>query len=286
VPYRPVLYNERFRPEFRIPNTFTKIFLVSSTELYSAPSDDPIFPAVPIRLRSSFGTMYWNDLKRHTILACTNSIVLRHPRSGAVWYPYFSSDGELIHSKWQNPPVVSSIAMLNFSVQIPDHFPGKYGLKDLFEVHKQKTVVTVAPLAREQWKVEARRLFSIKLARLQLDVAGIAQGLGRDLAGAHNILDEAGFGDACKDVKIQAQGWKNISVAGLIGFLMLAAAIVLSTINIKGTVAVVRLGKLLYSIALWIMRKTTESRMWKASIRQMAAVKEVFSGRVNRLRLS
>ena len=79
---------------------------------------------------------------------------------------------------------------------------------------------------------------------------------------------------------------KNISVAGLIGVLMLAAAIVLGTINVKGTVAVVRLGKSLYPIIVWIARKTTESWMWKASIRRMVGVKEFFSGRVNHLRLS
>lgn len=281
-----MFYNSRFRSEFRIPNTFTKIFLVSSTELYSAPSDDPIFPAIPIRLRSSFGGMYWNDLQRHTILACTNSIALRHPRSGAIWYPYFSSDHELTHSNWQSPPVASSVALFNFSIQMPDNFPDKYSLGQLFEIHKQRTVVVVAPLAREQWKVEARRLFSIKLARLQLDVVGIAQGLGHDLAGAHNILGEAGYGDACKVIKIQAQNWKNISVAGLIGFLILAVAIVLCTINIKGTVAAVRLGKSLYAIVVWIARKTAESWVWKASIRQMVAVKEFCSCRVSRLRLS
>jgi hypothetical protein len=166
-------------------------------------------------------------------------MVIRHPRTGALWYPYFSRDSDLLKPEWNKPSVIGSVTKLNLSFVTPDNFVGSYSSKSQqFGIHAKRGIL-FSHISSEHWKYEAKRLFTIKLARLQMDVVGIAQGIGHDLPGAVDELAERGQSEACRHIKIQRQGWKNLSLTGLLGFLFLDFLIWLFTIEINETIAVV-----------------------------------------------
>ncbi len=110
-------------------------------------------------------------------------------------------------------------------------YAGKFG------IHQRKGPLFFSAVGPEYWKTEFRRLFAIRLARLQMNVVGAAEGLGRDLPEGVNELEEKGQGDARhQTIKVRAQGMKNISVAGLLGFWSLAFTIWLATVKVGETV--------------------------------------------------
>ena len=70
------------------------------------------------------------------------------------------------------------------------------------------------PLAKEQWKVEARQLFETSLARIQIDARNIAQGTAASYPGLQKLdADPA----VCDDTFLfLSQGWQNVNVTGSI----------------------------------------------------------------------
>ncbi|KAI9784188.1 MAG: hypothetical protein M1839_002694 [Geoglossum umbratile] len=253
----PLIYDRhtsyhRFRPELRAPNSLTTIFFVFPHLFFSAPSDDPVFPAVPAPAYSGFSSLYWNTLQRHSMLGCADTVELRHPRSGAIWYPEFSNASELNSSQWHNPSVDASVRLLNLSLSIPEYFKAPHLFNSqLFEVHKKLCGPASTPLAREQWKVEARRLLTIRLARLQMDVLGVAQGLGHDFPLAKDALREGGS-EECPQIKFRAQGWKNWRLVTLLRLFGGAGSLSLPPLSGYGSLrARLFLGMLVLFGAVW-----------------------------------
>jgi hypothetical protein len=80
-----------------------------------------------------------------------------------------------------------------------------------------------APVDKEQWKLEAKKIFNTDLALLQYHNLGIAQGLGHDLPRAINLLGEFDI-DARGIMLFPAPGSKNIKVSALLGFVCACAA--------------------------------------------------------------
>lgn len=228
------------RAEFQVPNAITTIYLISSTAYYAAPSDDPIFPAVPgTGIWSNFGQVSWNDRQRHSILACANSITIRHPHTGAVWYPNLSDDAELEKPQWNEPSVADTVTLLNLSLTIPDHYMGHFSFQtNQFDINNREYILS-GPIPYDYWKSEVQRLFKIQLARLQMDVVGVAQGLAHDLPGAENELAKRRLSEACKHIKFQDQEHTNLSVAGLVGFMSLNLLVWLCTIKLRNEIVVV-----------------------------------------------
>lgn len=83
-------------------------------------------------------------------------------------------------------------------------------------------------LAQEQWKVEARRLFQASLAHVQLATFNLA----RNTSGT---FDEVGIPSNYQSmrqmVKFKTVGWRNVSVGGFCGLLLLAAGISLASVR-------------------------------------------------------
>jgi hypothetical protein len=71
------------------------------------------------------------------------------------------------------------------------------------------------PLAREQWKVEARRQFDISLAMIQGRIYDIARGRDANKPGAQNVFKEINQ-PICSMVKIPTIGWTNVSLFWLV----------------------------------------------------------------------
>ena len=129
--------------------------------------------------------------------------------------------------------------MLNLTLAIPYNYIGIHSSKNhQFGIHGKRGIL-FSPITSEYWKIEVQRLFKIRLARLQMDVVGIAQGLGHDLPEAVDELANRGQSAACRHIKTKVLGWKNISLAGLVGFLVLDFVVWLSTIKVGESVAIV-----------------------------------------------
>jgi hypothetical protein len=236
--YRP---EKSFRGEFLLPNSdITFFFVYNAGIMYTQPSDDPIFPAFPSPAKIGGSPLYWNDLQRSSVLACVDTAEVRHPRTGAVLFPKFQSSSELISPMWTGPSVAPSVHLVNMSlVETPSHIRTGYpGISRQFEVYNKLRGFYSSPLDKEQWKTEARRMFSIKLARLQLDVLGAGQGLGWDLPYAKNLLLEYGL-NACARVKFRAQGWKNVDLFGLVSLILLAFSLWAFTVEVGETIVLI-----------------------------------------------
>ena len=143
---------------------------------------------------------------------------------------------------------------MNATLLASEYFDSRFtSMSEHFEVHKKIRDFYSSNLHPEQWKVEARRIFATRLALLQLHVLGIAQGGGHDLPHARNLLLDSGV-HACGNILFQAQGWRNLSVSGLVSLLLLAYGVWLSTIEIEGTVLLVWLFRKGLVLALERMR--------------------------------
>lgn len=80
------------------------------------------------------------------------------------------------------------------------------------------------PLAKEQWKVEAERIFEASLARIQIEARNIARGAGAAYDGLSRFPSSPAL---CKGSYLfRSQGWQNINVTGSICIGVVAFVIV------------------------------------------------------------
>jgi hypothetical protein len=110
-----------------------------------------------------------------------------------------------------------------------------------------------APVDKEQWKLESRKVNNIGLALLQYHNLGIAQGLGHDLPRAVNLLSQYGI-DARGMMLFPAPGSKNIKVFALLGFLFACAACWVLTWKISDGTQPMESTLLITWILLWAWR--------------------------------
>jgi hypothetical protein len=188
--------------------------------------------------------LYWNALPYSTVLACVESFEIRNPRSGATWFPRYQDTSQLLLPEWHHPSTFQSIQILNMSyVAFSKQYSNALTLESRhFQVHRKVQSFFSAPLSRDQWKVEVRKMFTTRLALLQQNVLGIAQGVGYDLPTARNVLLDYGR-DGCAKIMFQSREWKNISLLGLIGLLILAAVVCVLTTKVGQTTVLVWLLK-------------------------------------------
>jgi hypothetical protein len=96
------------------------------------------------------------------------------------------------------------------------------------------------PLAREQWKVEARRLFNISLAMMQGRTYDIARGRDADKPGARNAFGEVNQ-PICSMVIISTIGWTNVSLFWLVMLPTSAFLLWFTSINVSKITLIVLL---------------------------------------------
>ena len=100
--------------------------------------------------------------------------------------------------------------------------------------------MVAAPLDPRQWELEAKKIFNVTLARMQTDISNIAQGVGTEYQPHFDLLANAPQ-DPCGLIIVHAEGWKKISIVGLVGMLRLAAGLWILPIKVGGTMLLVRL---------------------------------------------
>ena len=204
-------------------------------------------------------------MQHRTVLACTATTAIRNPQTGALWYPHFSPDTDLLLPEWagSDPAVVATAILLNLTLAIPEKFTGRYSYETRqFSIHSLGGYLW-NPISDQHWKVEAKRLFTTRLARLQMDIVGVAQGLGHDLPGAVDELARRGLSDTCQHIKYQAQGRRNISLVGLVGLLLLSFFTWLCTIQVNQTVAVIWFTEVYIAPGLVLIGQSLV-RLWNA----------------------
>ena len=107
------------------------------------------------------------------------------------------------------------------------------------EIRSHCTDSRCSPLPREQWKVEARRLFQASLARIQVELVNTVRGAVNTVYAApgysmHEYEISEEYRGMCGMGKYKNVGWRNVSVWGVSGLLFLAASISLASVQTKG----------------------------------------------------
>jgi hypothetical protein len=216
-------------------------FVRNINVLHVHPSDDPIFPALDTsQFRTSEGNpLYSNNLERSTVLACADTNEIRHPTTGAIWFPSFQNSSVLNSAEWHPASIMNSAVFIREALLNAERFSNRHTADDAhWEAIKKLTALFSSTIDREQWKTEARKMFTIKLARLQLEIFGIGQGAGHDLPYTKNTLFELGF-DGCGKIKYRSQGWQNVNIFGLVSLLLLAFCLWASTVEVGETIGLI-----------------------------------------------
>jgi hypothetical protein len=226
------------RPEFLPPAADVSILLVRPKALlYAEQSDDPIFPALDL---AGNNESYQNSLLHATALGCVDTAEIRDPDTSQTWIPRNLT-------WWQKPsPEWRAVEMRNvfyLTAAALDHSNTWSAIKYssiLLEAERKiaTTSGTSLPLAREQWKVEARRFFDTSLALMQGRVYDIARGTEANEPGVINALEEDHL-PICEMIKIPTNGWTNISLLWLVGLPTLAFLTWFTSIEVKKEVILV-----------------------------------------------
>ena len=182
---------------------------------YISPSSDSIFPA---DLESSDG--YWIDSSEHPhILGCQDSTEICNSLGACLdldenW-DYFNASSDRPASE------AAVLNLLGFSLSLSTTRIVSFELKvPRLLVDRLHSGSLSLGLGSNHWHSEARRLFEISLARLQVTVFNTARGKNGNKDNYQLTPHEAGiFNQACSSFKIQTVGWKNISLLEFIFFL-------------------------------------------------------------------
>jgi hypothetical protein len=155
---------------------------------------------------------YYNSLPHATVLGCVDSAEIRHPDTGQIWIPRNFTSWRSNSTEWQALPMNNMFLLLGLALDNSNTWNAiNYGVR----LDAERKIVypggTSLPLAREQWKVEARKMFAISLALAQGRVYDIARGTDIDVPGVQNTF-EAANQPICDMVKIPTIGWTNISL--------------------------------------------------------------------------
>jgi len=188
------------------------IFIHPQKISYLAPSDDPIFPANTKSYINPSGEPRWRYTGPHaSVLACLDTTVWREPSGSIDWKPYLLEPNFVIkdaHTRGGFLLMVFTLLWSNIFNTI------NYRLGSGLAAQKLVRGWESLPLAKEQWKVEAKQLFETSLARIQIDARNIAQGTAASYPGLQKLdVDPA----VCDDTFLfMSQGWQNVNVTGSI----------------------------------------------------------------------
>lgn len=185
---------------------------------YLTQSDDPIFPANTKFYINSSDEPRWRYTGQHaSVLACVDTTIWRDPSSFGDWKPYLPEptfDIRDAHTRGGFLLMVFALLWSNISDTI------NYRLGNGLAAQKLVRGWESLPLAKEQWKVEARQLFETSLARIQVDARNIAQGTAASYPGLQKLDADPAI---CDDTFLfMSQGWQNVNVTGSIWILVLS----------------------------------------------------------------
>jgi len=107
----------------------------------------------------------------------------------------------------------------------------KWRLGSALQAQESVSQFISTPLDPKQWEVEARQLFATSIARIQYDVWQIATGEDRDKPGHVEVTPDEAKGFLCGLYKFKGADHTNVNLAAFIGFILLAIAIFLLSLD-------------------------------------------------------
>ena len=152
-----------------------------------------------------------------SVLACIDTTLWRDPSSSIDWKPFPPKPTFAIrdaHTRGGFLFMVYTLLWSNIFNTI------NYRLGSGLAAQKLVRGWESLPLAKEQWRVEAKQLFETSLARIQIDARNIAQGTGASYPGLQKLEVEPAVCD--NTFQFMSQGWQNVNVTGSIWIVVLA----------------------------------------------------------------
>ncbi len=226
--FYPIL-SKILAPEFRVPESDVTLILIKAVSVsYDEESDDPIF--YPRQLGGDFG----DSVVHAGVLGCAGSTEIRDPETGLIW-PVRDIDYDQMHQLTYAQMWKPGKPVTGYLLEMALYFSKVWATTQAgfhFDAEKRITGFNSLPLEREQWKVEARKIFESTLARIQGEVYDIARGSlstgFQDVAMSweqHRVV--------CNMIKIETQGWKNISLFWLVLLPTISFLLWISSISVR-----------------------------------------------------
>lgn len=209
-----------------VASSITIIFIVSQKIFYPQPSYDPIFPALDFINKTEPG--YWMNIAGPgTVLACVDTTVWRTPSANddEPWGPLSRLPGP----EPTDPHTRGAMYFLN-SALYPSNTYSSLSLRGSSALAAQSKIngFLSAPLAPEQWKVEAESLFKTSLTHIQFNARNIARGVPSGFSG---YLRQNRTPEFCRDVfALQATGWQNVDYAASWWIIGICAGLVVAAV--------------------------------------------------------
>lgn len=240
------------KPEFETgDDTVTLVFIASDTEIpHSHPRSDPVFPAdVKIDLdtedrwfRGNISTAWIYNSTRAGVMACAESFRICSPSHAQCWgkkdiRENFSRNGRAAGvsrhstvpssglSKLQRQAFYLTTAALKYSTAFDAM---RYRRGQFLDANRHIGAASVLKLPKEQWKVEAQKLFNTSLARMQLDLHDLAWGKYADYEYVFNDVPDE-FQDAHRLLIFPRQGYRNVDGLWLVTINVACVVIFLSS---------------------------------------------------------
>ena len=217
-------------PELQPPagSTTTILFILPQKIYYTAPSDDPIFPAAQLRYLPNWETPYWLYNGGHaTVLACVDRTSWRDPYQGGDWRSLTVSPAPIKdpHTRGGFWLLMNSLFNTNIYSTLSRR------LASALDAQQRITGFSSLPLAQQQWKVEATQLFETSLTRIQLDAKNIARGVLADYPGYRKMPTKANI---CENTYLfMSDGWVNVNRSVSLAILIPCLVIVVFAIPIN-----------------------------------------------------
>ena len=237
-----------------LPYAATSLFLVGRGDVrYYARSNDPIFPATSYKgsswLPESENTHF--GLAR-TVLGCVDEKYIRDRATNRNWY--------LLENQLHNmPPApndkiethysdedITALRLLGLSLRYSDTasavtLASSNWLDAASRVLEPERMLSL-PLDPNQWQLESRKLFNVSLARMQMEMIEMTR-TDRKLYenrwdSLNNLFSNMSV-DPCGLIKINAEGWRNISVVGFAGMFGLALGLWIITMDTGETIVLI-----------------------------------------------
>jgi hypothetical protein len=193
------------------------LFVTSFNIQHPVRSDDPIFPfRTPITPDTSVNPdidqlmTYWTNKEKHgAVLGCVEYAEICEDASNVSCF-----------DPWANlamAPPSDEMYALGLGLLYSGNWMGlnTRTSKELDATRKIVDISISMPLAQEQWKIEAQRIFEISMIRARLEVLELARGTRSTRPSFIDVLPDVRRA-VCQIVKFQSVGYKNLSVAGLL----------------------------------------------------------------------
>lgn len=209
-------------------DTTTLLLIQSQNNYHSSLRHDPIFPAEseidppPLTYRP----LYYNKDPIATILACVDTVSVCSADGSTCWADINHPTKDLSSHVEKTGYYMLDIALMRSNVCNSIHLRGGSALDAHSKLPSNLSLPISLPLATEQWKVEARKLFEGSLARIQIDLRDYIRGAAANQRGFANHLDSA-YEDMCRTYKFHTVGWKNVNLWALRLLLVLVLTVYL-----------------------------------------------------------